>query len=198
MTIGGGFTLSGEIETRIWKKSASVVQIGYYKKQGSSFAVSFDASVGADVTVGGYDIIAKLYGLLGDSGKLDSTWLSTHVPSSVADDVQTAYESAVETKFSIAVDQECDTSVIDQAAFSWNFDLSALDAAGRGALTDAFKGDLTGLISNGDLPAGISKAGSVLDRTSETKHTFSFNFLGLFDHASVQDATLDSNSYPVR
>ncbi len=191
VAIGGGFTLSGEIETRIWKKSATVVQIGYYKKQGSSFTVSFDASVGADVTVGGYDIIAKIYGLLGDSGKLDSAWLSAHVPSSVADDVQTAYESAVETKLSIAIDEECDTSVTDQAAFSWNFDFPALDAAGQSALADVFKGDLTVLISSGDLPTGITKAGSVFDRTSETKHTFSFNFLGLFDHASVQDATLD-------
>jgi hypothetical protein len=191
VTIGGGFTLSGEIETRIWRKSATVVQIGYYKKQGSSFTVSFDASVGADVTVGGYDIIAKVYGLLGDSGQLDSAWLSAHVPSSVADDVQTAYESAVETKLSIAIDEECDTSVTDQAAFSWNFDLPALDAAGQSALADVFKGDLTVLMSSGNLPTGITKAGSVLDRTSETKHTFSFNFLGLFDHATVQDATLD-------
>jgi hypothetical protein len=49
-------------------------------------------------------------------------------------------------------------------------------------------------MSSGHLPAGITKGGSVLDRTSETKHTFSFNFLGLFDHATVQDATLDMSS----
>ena len=41
------------------------------------------------------------------------------------------------------------------------------------------------------LPAGVSKAGSVFDRMKEAKHTFTFNFLGLFDHASAQDATLD-------
>jgi hypothetical protein len=195
VTIGGGFTLSGEIETRIWKKSANIVQIGYYKKQGSSFTVSFDASVGVDVAVGSYDIIAKIYGLLGDSGKLDSAWLSAHVPSSVADEVETAYESAVQTKLSIAIDEECDTSVTDQAAFSWNFDLSALDATGQSALAGVFKGDLSVLLSGADpLPTGITKAGSVLDRTTETKHTFSFNFLGLFDHASVSDATLDMSS----
>lgn len=194
VTIGGGFTLSGEIETRIWKKSATVVQIGYYKKQGSSFSVSFDASVGADVTVGGYDIIAKIYGLLGDSGKLDSAWLNAHVPSSVAGDVQTAYESAVETKLSIAIDEECDTSVTDEAAFSWNFDLSVLDEAGQSALASVFKGNLTALMGNEELPGGITKAGSILDRTSEGKHTFSFNFLGLFDHATVNDATLDMSA----
>jgi hypothetical protein len=194
VTIGGGFTLSGEIETRIWKKSATVVQIGYYKKQGSEFTVSFDASTGADVTVEGYDIVAKIYGLLGDSGKLDTAWLSAHVPSPVADEVQTAYEAAVEKKLSIAIDEECDTSVTDQAAFSWNFDLSALDAAGQKALDHVFKGDLTALMATGGLPAGITKAGSVLDKTKETKHTFSFNFLGLFDHATVTDATLDMSA----
>lgn len=194
VTIGGGFTLSGEIETRIWKKSATVVQIGYYKKQGSSFTVSFDASVGVDVTIGSYDVFAKIYGLLGDSGKLDSAWLSAHVPSSVANDVQTAYESAVQTKLTIAIDEECDTSVTNQVVFSWNFDLSALTAAGQTVLANLFKGDVTALMSSGDLPAGITKAGSIFDRTSEVKHTFSFNFLGLFDHATVQDATLDMSA----
>jgi hypothetical protein len=191
VTIGGGFTLSGEIETRIWKKSADVIQIGYYKKQGSSFTVSFDASAGVDVTVEGYDIVAKLYGLLGDSGQLDKDWLSAHVPSGVADDVQTAYQSAVQTKFSIAIDEECDTSLTNQAAFSWNFDLSALGETGLSALNNVFRGNFTALMSTAALPAGITKAGSVLDKTVEKKHAFSFNFLGLFDHATVNDATLD-------
>jgi hypothetical protein len=191
VTIGGGFTLTGEMETRVWKKSATVVQIGYYKKQGSSFSVVFDASAGADVTVGSYDIVAQVYGLLGDSGKLDPSWLKTNVPSSVADEVQDAYEAAVQKKLSIAIDEECDTSITHQAAFSWNFDLSALNEAGKSALENVFKGDFTALMGASGLPAGITKAGSVLDRTNEQKHTFSFNFLGLYDHANVNDATLD-------
>ncbi len=194
VTISGGFTLSGEMETRVWKKSATVVQIGYYKQQGSSFTVSFDASAGADVTLESYDVVAKVYGLLGDSGQLDSDWLKAHVPSSVADDVQAAYQSAVQTKLSIALDEECDTSVSKQVAFSWNFDLSALDGPGQSALDNVFKGNFTALMGTGGLPAGIKKAGSVLDRTTEKKHTFSFNFLGLYDHASVNDATLDMSA----
>jgi hypothetical protein len=194
VTIGGGFSLSGEIETRIWKKSASVVQIGYYKKQGSTFSVSFDVSAAANVTVGGFDVIAQIYSLLGDSGKLDPAWLKAHVPDAVATAVQNAYKAAVETKLSIAIDTECDTSVTDQAAFSWNLDLAALDATGQSALSDLLNGDLTALLSGAALPAGITKAGSILDRTTDVKHTFSFNFLGLFDHASVNDATLDMSA----
>ena len=188
VTIAGGFTLTGEIETRIWKKSDTVLQIGYYKKQGSSFTVSFNANIGADVTVGGYDVLAEVYSLLGDSGKLDPAQLAKDVPASIADDVKAAYQAAVQTKLSIAIDEECDTSITDQAAFSWNFDLSALDAAGQGVLAGVFKGDLTALLGGGALPAGITKAGSVLDHTNEVKHTFSFNFLGLFDYAHVTDA----------
>ena len=30
-----------------------------------------------------------------------------------------------------------------------------------------------------------------MDRLKDAKHTFTFNFLGLFDHASVQEAALD-------
>ncbi len=190
VTIGGGFTLCGEIETRIWMKSATVARIGYYKKQGSSFTVSFDAGAEADVSVEGYDVIEKIYGLLGDSGQLDSSWLSANVPKSMANDVQAAYQSAVQTKLAIAIDEECDTSVTTQAAFSWDFDLTTMDAAGQSALADVFKGKLTALMGAGALPAGITKAGSILDRMSEAKHTFSFNFLGLFDYATVNDATL--------
>jgi hypothetical protein len=179
VSISGGFTLSGEIETRIWRKSANVVQIGYYKKQGSTFTVTFDESAAADATIGGYDVVAGIYGLLGDSGKLDPAWLKANVPTAVATDVQNVYKSAVQTKLSIALDEECDTSLNNQAAFSWNFDLSALDAAGQGALTNLLIGDLSGLLNTDILPAGITKAGSVLDRTTDVKHTFSFNFLGL-------------------
>ncbi|HYK37850.1 hypothetical protein [Alloacidobacterium sp.] len=188
VTIGGGFSLTGEFQVRIWKKSANVFQIGYYKKQGASFTVSFDASVGVDVAVGSYDIVAKIYGLLGDSGKLDPNWLKANVPSSVADDVQAAYKAAVQTKLSIAIDEECDTSLTDQTAFSWNFDLMALDSTSQDAFASLIRGDLSPLMSGTPLPAGITKAGSVFDRMKETKHTFTFNFLGLFDHASVQDA----------
>jgi len=87
VTIGGGFTLSGEIETRIWKKSADVVQIGYYKKQGSSFTVSFDASAGVDVTVEGYDIVAKLYGSAGRLGTTRQRLVERSRAGRVADDV---------------------------------------------------------------------------------------------------------------
>jgi hypothetical protein len=191
VSVSGGFTLTGEIETRIWRKSANVVQIGYYKKQGSTFAVTFEESAAADATIGGYDVVAGIYGLLGDSGKLDAAWLKANVPAALATDVQNVYKSAVQTKLSIALDEECDTSINNQAAFSWNFDLSAFDATGQSALKDLLTGDLSALLNNDTLPAGITKAGSVLDRTTDVKHTFSFNFLGLFDHASCNDATLD-------
>jgi hypothetical protein len=191
VTIGGGFSLSGEFKVRIWKKGPNAVQIGYYKKHGASFAVSFDASAGIDVTTrGGYDVISKVYSLLGDSGKLDSAWLQANVPASVADDVQNAYQSAVQTKLSISIDEECDTSITDEAAFSWNFDLAAMDSAAQASFVKLIGGNLSSLMSGQPLPAGITKAGSIFDRIKETKHTFTFNFLGLFDHASVQDSTL--------
>jgi hypothetical protein len=189
ITIDGGFCLTGDFQVRIWKKSESVIQLGYYKKRGASFTVSFDASAGVDVTVGKFDVIAKIYDLLGDSGKLDSDWLKANVPSSVADDVQTAYQTAVQTKLSISIDEECDTSLTDQAAFSWNFDSAAMGSAAQEAFTSAIRGNLSPLMST-ILPAGVTKAGSIFDRMKESKHAFTFNFLGLFDHASVQDSTL--------
>ncbi len=191
ITLGGGFTLYGDIKVRLWNKDGNFIQLGYYKKHGTTLSVSFDASAGVDVAVGEYDVIAKIYGLLGDSGSLDDAWMKANIPTSVADDVETAYQTAVQTKLSIAIDEECDTTITDQAAFSWNFDTSAMDANAQSAFERAIHGDLSGLMGVSALPTGVTKAGSIFDRLKATKHTFTFNFLGLFDYASVQTASLN-------
>jgi hypothetical protein len=194
VTIGGGFTLSGEFQVRIWKQDGGVLQLGYYKKRGTSFSVTFDASAGVDVGVGGFDAIAKIYALLGDKGKLDADWLKANVPAPVADDVSTAYKNAVQTKLSIAIDAECDSSITDQVAFSWNFDMKVAEGVAQSAFLSALQGNLTPLLNGSALPAGVTKMGSVFDHTTDVKHTFTFNFLGLFDHASVEEAVVDLNT----
>jgi hypothetical protein len=144
-----------------------------------------------DVAVGGVDAIAKIYALLGDKGKLDADWLKANVPAAVADEVSTAYKNAVQTKLSIAIDAECDSSITDQVAFSWNFDMKMAEGAAQAAFLWALKGNLTPLLNGSALPAGVTKIGSVFDHTTDVTHTFTFNFLGLFDHASVQEAVVD-------
>jgi hypothetical protein len=191
LTVGGGVSITGDFQVRLWSKDGNLIQLGYYKKMGTTFSVSFDASAAVDVSLAGYDVIGKIYGLLGDAGKLDPTWLKSHIPASTANDVQSAYQAAVQTKLSIAIDEECDTSVTDQVAFSWNFDASKMDADSQSAFKNAIQGDLSILLSDASLPAGISKIDSVFDRMKTSKHTFTFNFLGLFDYASVQSASLD-------
>jgi len=193
VTLGGGFSLSGEFQVRMLRTGANTVQLGYYKKKGSSFNIAFDASAGVDVTVGGYDVIAKLYGLLGDSGQLSADWLKENIPDSVAGDVQAAYQSAVQTKLSIAIDAECDTSITDQAAFVWSFDRSVMQADAEQLFDKAIAADLSGLLVKTALPAGITRVSSVLDRVVDQRHTFTFNFLGLYDYATVQDASLETN-----
>jgi hypothetical protein len=194
VSVGGSFTLSGEFQVRVWKQEAGVLQLGYYKKHGTSFSVSFDAGADANAALGKFDIIAKIYGVLGDTGQLDPAWLKTNVPGAVADDVSAAYSTAVQTKLSIEVDAECDTSLTDQAAFSWKFDMRVADGSAQAAFLAALRGDLSQLLSGSPLPAGVTKVGSVLDRISDAKHVFTFNFLGLFDHASVQEAVLDMST----
>ena len=190
VSIGGGFSLTGELQVRIWRKSETVIELGYYKKRGSSFTVSFDASAEVDVTLGKFDVLAKVYGLLGDSGKLDAAWLKANVSDAAADEVQAAYQAAVQKKLSIAIDEECDTSITDQAAFSWNFDLGAIGADGIAAFAKAIRSNLSDLMA-GTLPAGVTRAGSVFDRMKDNQHAFTFNFLGLFDHASVQESVVE-------
>jgi hypothetical protein len=190
LTVGGGFALTGEFQVRFWNKDGKTIQLGYYKKRDTTFSVSFDASAGADATIGGFDIVSAIYGLLGSKAKLDPDWVKANIPASVAAEVQQAYKAAVETKLSIAIDEECDTSLTDQVAFSWDFHTDALDADAQAAFTSAIHGDITRLMDGSPLPAGVTKAGSVFDTLTGNKHKFTFNFLGLFDHASVEEASL--------
>lgn len=186
VTIGGNFSLSGDFQVRIWKKTSTVVQLGYYRKRGGSLTLSFDASAGINATVGKFDVIAKLYSLLGDCGKLDPAWLHANVPAEIADQVEEAYEAAVQTSLSIALDAELDSSATDQAAFVWNFDTANATAEARAAFASALQGNLTAL-NAAQLPPGVRRAGSVLDQLKEKKHALTLNFLGLLDHASVEE-----------
>ena len=171
VTVTGAFTFTGEYEVRLWKRDANTLQLGYYKKLGKSISVSLDASAGGDLEIGSYDLIAKLYGLLGDSGKLDKDWLAKNIPKDQADNVADAYKNAVGKKLSAEIDAECDTTFTDQAAFSWNFDLRTDGSDAQKALTDALEGKIDPLLQQGTLPQGVTRAGSVLDRIRETKRT---------------------------
>ncbi len=188
------FSLLGEFEVRLWNKNGNQIQLGYYKKQGTSFGVSLKAGAGIDVTAGGFDTFAKIYGLLGSQGTLDPAWLKANVPASVAAEVEQAYQAAVETRLSIALDQECDTTLTDQVAFAWTFHIDALSVEAEAAFTAAIAGDLSRLLGGAALPAGVTKVGSVLDHLKKTRHALTFNFLGLFDYADVQQASLEATA----
>jgi hypothetical protein len=191
ITAGGKFSFSGDFQVRIWKKSESIIQLGYYKKRGSSISISFAAGAGADADLGGFDILSQLYGLLGDACKLDPAWLKANVPHEVADNVEDAYQAALQTTAQIALNAALDVSTKDEAAFVWNFDMTAMDADAHTAFARAIEADLTALMDSAKLPHGVTKAGSVVDHLTETKHTLQLNFLGLLDHANVQDSLAD-------
>ncbi len=191
VTVCGSFTLSGEFLVRLWKRDDNTVQLGYYKKTGGALTVAFDGALGADATVGSFDLVAQLYTLLGDKAKLDPAWIKANIPASQADHVRDIFKVAVAKKLSLEVNAEADATFAESAAFAWNFDLRTAAGPAQQALNAAFKGQIDPLLAGGTLPAGVTAAGSVLDRIRETKRTFTFNFLGLFDHASVSDAALD-------
>jgi hypothetical protein len=190
VTLGGGFSLTGDFEVRLWNKDGKIIQLGYYKKQGTTFTVAFKAGAGTDISAGGFDVIAKIYGLLGSEGKLDPAWVKANIPASVAAEVEEAYKAAVQTRLSIAIEEECDTTLSDQVAFSWSFNAEAMDEDGQSAFDAAIRGDLSRLMDSSALPAGVTRVGSVFDKLESDKHRFTFNFLGLFDHAGVEEASL--------
>ena len=191
LTLGGSVTITGDFQVRIRSLAASLIRIGYYKKRGSTFAVTFDASVSANVSVAGTDVVSAIFGMLGPSSKVSDQWLKDNGGTEVSSQVQEVVKQAVQTKLQIAMDMECDASISEAVAFLYNFDMGALDATGQTLLDKLLKGDISAL-NTGALPVGITAESNLVERIHSDKHIFTLHFLGILNFASIEEFAVKS------
>ena len=194
MTLGGCITLTSDFQIRVRKLDANTLRIGHYRKKGAALSVTFDAGASATATVGGVDLIAPVYKLLGSGATITKAWFEQRGAKDLADQIQDALTQAVQQKLSISLDAETDAAACDTAAFLFDFHLPLLDANGLSALDSVFAGDLSALITAAILPVGITKHASALDRARSGTHTLSINFLGVLSFADVEKYALDSTA----
>jgi hypothetical protein len=186
------FEVSGGYQIRIQKLTQGTVRLGYYKEHGADLRVDVSAQAGISARVGSFDLISTLMGIISSDAKADIDELKR---AGLADDqikaITSAIKSAIERKLELALLTELGLASQKEAAFLYEIELNALDAAGRQAIHDALRGDLSALVADQQtLPSGIRQLQSVFTSIREREYTLKINLLGIYNYISLSRLTL--------
>ena len=180
VSITGKITLSGDFVVRAHKTGADQLQLGVYKKRGTTLAVSLAAGAQLSADVGNTDLIGAVLGVAlpnADPAKAGITGPNAERFSEVL-------QAALNRSLSIAVNLECAATFNDEAAVVYAIDLAAGDPpATDAALAAALRGDWTALEA---LP-NARAVRNIVRHTKDLKHRFRINLLGVYNAASVED-----------
>jgi len=186
LTVGGSVALTGDFSVRSWRKSATELVFGLFKKHGTTFTASFSASAGVAANQGNTDLIQSFFKAVApeiDLAKagLDATGLQSNDPRFKA--ITTVLHESISTAFEISVNGSAAATFGDEAAVVYSIDLSGDQASTNAAIDAALGGDWSklGQLSN------AKELKNVVGETKENRVTFSVHLLGIFNYESVDD-----------
>jgi hypothetical protein len=102
--------------------------------------------------------------------------------------IAAAVKSGAQRKLELSLLASLTSADSHSAAFLYQFDLGALDAAGNNALAAALHGDLTAL-TGAQLPAGVEMVRSIATDLQKTSMTWKVNLLGIYNYISTTELT---------
>jgi hypothetical protein len=180
LTIAGEIALSGEFVARSHKSSATELQLGIYKKKGSTFTATFTAGAGVEADLGKTDLISAFFktafpgvrpeqaGIVGDR----------------ADALRDVLGASIDRSLSIAMNIVCSAAATDEASVVYLIDLASGDPAKTdGALGSALKGNWTQLDS---LP-NARLLRNVFREAHDFHRSININLLGVYNAATLTD-----------
>jgi hypothetical protein len=184
LVVGATYTLTGAYQLRVQRLAGSKFRLGFEKKRGSELDVSVSADIGASATVDGFDIIQALLGAVSsDPVPNKDVFQQAGLTSDQIASISAAIRTGIERSLQLSLAGELDLVDSASAAFSYEIDLSALDAQGKQAIHDAFDGNLSLLEQ---IPTnGIKPLKSVFSSLRQGKRILKVNLLGIFNYASV-------------
>ncbi len=190
--VGASFAVDGEFEIRIQKLDARTVRIGIYRKRGVDFKVQVDPAAGISAGLGGRDFISALFNAISPQPFPSAAdFESAGLTAEKSDAIASALKTAVQRRLEIAVEGELQALSSHETAFLYEIALDALEPEGQSAVTDALRLNLSGLVHpDGSLPRGVREIHSLLTTAREKAYTLKFNFLGIYNYASVNDLAL--------
>jgi hypothetical protein len=178
LKLSGSITLSGDLIVRSHKVTDTILDIGVYKKKGSTLAACFTAGVGIGVDHGSTDLATGF--LTTVLPGVDCT--KSGITGDTAKSLNSALNDCIDRSLSIAMNVSCSAATTDEAAVIYSVDLSAGSAnATDVALKAALQGDWTRLSQLGN--ARLIR--NIVTDSKEHRHTIAINLFGLYNAANI-------------
>jgi hypothetical protein len=176
VSLTGSIAFSGDLIVRTRKLNADTLEIGVYKKHGTTLTAAFTAEAGVELDLGSTDIAAPIL-------KAVFPGANTKDAGVTGDDaLDDALSDSVDRSLSISMNAACSAATTDEAAVIYQLDLSATDAdATDAALKSALRGDWTLLAK---LPNARFIRNIVTD-AKEYKHKIAINLFGIYNAEDV-------------
>jgi len=192
VTVGASWEVSTEYQVRARKLDTGHVLVGWYRKHDSEFTVTASASAGISAGTGTTDLFHSVIAAISSNAKADLEELANAgLTAGQSDAINGVVTSAAARNLEIAVSAEFGSLTEDEAAFLYEIDPGALDAAGNEALRIALAGNLGPLSGSGTPPAGVTEVRSILSKTRASHVALKVNLLGIFNYASVSKLALE-------
>jgi hypothetical protein len=180
LQVSGSVAISGEFIFRSYKKADGVVQIGVYKKQGTTLSASFTAAAGIGVDIGTGDVLGPL--LTQALPGVDFT--AAGITADSAATLNRIINNGINRSLSAQLNSSCSATFTDEAAVVYEIQLDAGDPATTDeALTLALQGDWTTL----DDLSNAHRIRNIVADSVEKRNAVTLNLFGLLSAVSVTD-----------
>ena len=189
VTVGASCSLDWDYQLRIRKLDAGHVSLGFYRKQGSETTVTVTAAAGISAGTSDTDLFSSVIEAISPSAAADPNAIKAlGLPADELTAIAAAVKAGAQRKLELSLLASLTAGDSHSAAFLYEFDLGALDAAGTTALAAALRGDLTGLTGDA-LPAGVQMLRSIATDLQKTSMTWKVNLLGIYNYISTTELT---------
>ena len=180
LQISGSVAVTGDFIFRSYKISETVVQIGIYKKRGSTLAAKFEAGGGIGGDVGSSDVLGALLNM----ALPGVTAAVGDIPKEDAERLNKVIKDSLDRSLTAELNATCSATYTDEAAATYEVTLSAGDTLTTdAALRAALQGDWVTL----DGLKNVRRVRNIIVDTVQKKRSITLNLFGVYSATSYSD-----------
>jgi hypothetical protein len=188
-SVGVDARVFGDFEVRAQTVAPGKVRLSYHRLSGREMTVTLEGSAGPGVSVGDRNVLEMLFGRPQGTGSIEEQLAATGITKKQQDKMIAVLKAGLSRKVEVAVAAGFSSLRQNEAAFCYDIDVAALDAAGTAAVNKALSGNLSELTSLETSLAGHGVA-LVRSRTEELRQKtvrWRLNLLGLVNVLSMTE-----------
>jgi hypothetical protein len=180
LQLTGSITITGDFIFRSYKISDAVVQVGVYKKHGSTLGAQFTASVGVGGNIGSTDVLGALLNLALPGVNAAPSL----IPKADSDSLNKVIKDSINRSITADLNASCSAAYTDEAAAVYEINLSGgAPEATDAALKSALSGNWMAL----EALANARRIRNIVLDTVEKKSSITLNLFGVYSATSYMD-----------